>query len=100
MEIENFKLRLLLSAQRALLGEIYPEIRAITVGFRNRQLQIIYYLNRVPIEIDFESIGIVSSQIFSDFSFDFDSVDEECKYYQNSLTELRDSNFLVYMRKE
>lgn len=46
----------------ALLGEIYPNIRAIAVGYHEGGFVLIrYYLDRQPIDYDFESIDVVAT---------------------------------------
>lgn len=45
----------------ALLGEIYPNIRAIAVKYRgDSTLLIRYYLDRQPTDFDFERINSVA----------------------------------------
>ncbi|MDO9426996.1 MAG: colicin [Methylobacterium sp.] len=46
----------------ALLGEIYPDIRAIAVGYsEDGDVLIRYYLDREPTDFDRESIEIVAT---------------------------------------
>ena len=98
-EKENIKIDLLLSAQRALWGMIYPEIRAIAVGFEaTRKLKIIYYLDREPTGNDYESISEVAGEICADINFT--DVEEMCIYTKEAFSKLDNLSSWVYMRKE
>ena len=87
-----------LSIQRALLGEIYPEIRA--VSFDNdgvKKLKIVYYLDRKPIDKDYESLSSVSAEILADV--DFEEIEEVCEYTEVPFSDIKIDN-IVYLRKE
>ncbi|MFV0530906.1 MAG: hypothetical protein ACK5MD_05665 [Flavobacteriales bacterium] len=100
--MDRLRKRVLLSAQRALLGEIYPEIRGICVGFSNKLLHIIFYMDRTPIESDYDTISSVSGEIISDFKFpeEFDRVQEDCVFSNDPITNLNSLDDWVYIRKE
>ncbi len=88
---------------RSLLGEIYPQIRAIAYGFSSdRKLTIRYYLDREPVEFDYESLGYVMTSILSNTSSndDIKSVSEECEYSESPLGELESLDGMVYARRE
>ncbi|WP_443946651.1 hypothetical protein ACJVDH_05985 [Pedobacter sp. AW1-32] len=87
-----------LSIQRALLGEIYREIRA--VSFDNdglKKLKLIYYLDRKPVDTDYESLSSVSAEVLADVKFK--EIEEVCKFIETPLSDLKNEN-LVYLRKE
>ena len=99
MNKTEIRISLLLSAQRALWGMIYPEIRAIAVGFDGlKNLKIIYYLDREPTEEDYESISEVASEICADI--EFLGVEEICIYTKELFSKLDNLESWVYMRKE
>lgn len=55
---------LMLAVWRALLGEVYPSIRAIALRFdEDGCLLIRYYLDREPIEMDDESLETVATNL-------------------------------------
>ena len=99
--MENTEIRnlLLVSIQRALLGMIYPSIRAIAAGFDGlEKLRVIYYLDREPIEKDYENLNTVTGEICADI--DFNKVEENCIYTTQPLSKLDSLDFWVYMREE
>jgi hypothetical protein len=98
MEYRELTRSLLISAQRALLGAIYPEIRAIAVGFDgSKELTIKMYLDRMPNEMDYEELSDISAQILGDV--EFTKVEELCEYHEGKIS-LGNLDFFVYMRKE
>jgi hypothetical protein len=99
MNQNDIRVRLLLSMQRALLGMIYPSVRAIAVGFDQlKKLKVIYYLDREPVEDDYESISELTTEVIADI--DFQEVEELCIYSQDPISKLDGLNSWVYIRKE
>jgi predicted glycoside hydrolase/deacetylase ChbG (UPF0249 family) len=50
--------------QRALLGEIYPNVRKIVASLsENNELLVRYYLDREPNESDYESIETLQTEL-------------------------------------
>mgnify|MGYP001799997501 CR=1 FL=1 len=95
----KFKDRLLLSTQKALLGMIYPDIRAVSVGHEGiEKLKIIIYLDREPDEDDFEVVSDVAGEICSDIPFR--NVEEVCEFSAEPIPSLDKLASWVYMRKE
>lgn len=93
------KQRLLLSAQRALLGKVYPSIRAIAIGeHRENELKIICYLDRRVIDDDYENLNDISGEICADI--DFLKSHEECIFSLQLFSELDNDLTWIYMRKE
>ncbi|WP_418264583.1 hypothetical protein [Flavobacterium faecale] len=88
----------LLSAQRAILGEIYVEIRAIAIGFDSKKLTIICYLDRMPIEDDYENLSNIAGQILADI--DFETVEERCVFSNDLFSKLDSLDSFIYARKE
>jgi len=91
---------LLLSAQRALLGAIYPEIRAIAVGIEAGKLYIKCYLDRPPTEADYENLGVIATEIYADMHHEAERVEEICEYSLAPFNQLDRLMAFVYMRKE
>jgi len=87
---------------RALLGEIYPSIRAIAVALsENRTLMIRYYMDREPTEMDYESMETVATNISASIGLDAIShIDLNCQYAATPLGNLDCLDGLVYCRRE
>ncbi|MFN5417650.1 MAG: hypothetical protein ACK5B9_11385 [Flavobacteriia bacterium] len=95
----EFRKKLLLSVQRALLGMIYPSIRGIAVGCDNETLlKIIYYLDKEPDEEDYENIREVTSEVCADINFT--EVEEFCVFSDENISNLNSLSSWVYLRKE
>ena len=94
---------LILWIWNSLLGEIYPNIRAIAVAFSpDRELTMRYYLDRNPTDFDRESIADVMGNIFANTSsaHDIKSCKEECIYSKSPVGELDALGGLIYARRE
>jgi len=94
---------LMLWLWRALLGEIYPNIRAIAASFsEDKELRVRFYLDRPPIEFDYESLADIVGLVLSNASSNEDirSVKEECEYSTITQGELNALGGLVYARRE
>jgi hypothetical protein len=99
MEEKELTRSVLLSMQRALWGRIYPEVRAIAVGFEStKKLEVVCYLDREPNEEDYENIREVTSEVFADI--DFIEVEEHCLFSAESISKLDHLNAWCYIRKE
>lgn len=101
MALNNKEIRVAL--QTALLGEIYPSIRAIVYEYnlKNKSFLIRYYLDREPIEEDYESVSEVMTEFISQFKHsEFDKLKEECIYSNLVISELDPLNGFVYSRNE
>lgn len=101
LKMEDFKLdsKLYLSGQRALLGMIYPAIRAISVGITEKKLFIKCYLDRPPNDDDYENLSCIAGEILSDFS-NLNEVQEICEFNLNPTNNLDRLMGFLYFRKE
>lgn len=93
---------IVLSVWRALLGEIYPSIRAIAVAFSDDQVLVIrYYLDRVPTEMDYESMEVVATNVSaSTGTISIKRVDLDCQYSTIPIGQLDGLDGYVYCRRE
>lgn len=86
----------------ALLGEIYPEIRAVAVGYSDvGDLLIRYYLDRNPTEFDEESIDVVATNLDATAPPEsINRIDVECLFSKELLRDLDELSGFVYCRRE
>ena len=63
--MENYQLKL--SAQRALLGEISNNVKAVAVNVKNNILEILVYFFKNPNSDDKDSYNFVTGEILADF---------------------------------
>jgi hypothetical protein len=70
------RVQILLSVQRALLGEVPPALRGVTVGWHDTTVQLRCYFDGPVSEEDRESMSCVASEVIADFSAPW-TIDEE-----------------------
>lgn len=93
------KSAILLSAQSALLGQIYPSIRGIAIGFSGTErLKLICYLDREPTEDDYDNLGIIGTEICADINFA--TAEEICICSKDNFRNLDSLDCWIYMRME
>lgn len=78
LDCKNLSLRasLLLSAQRALLSEISPALRGVTIGWRDHVIFIRSYFDGPISEEDHESMSCVATEVIADFPAPWTIADE------------------------
>lgn len=59
--------QVLLSLQRAMLGEVFPALRAITVEWSDEQVKFWAYVDGPLKEGDAESLSCISAEVAADF---------------------------------
>jgi len=93
---------LVLTMWRALLGEIYPSIRAIAVGFdEDSCLLIRYYLDREPIDMDEESLEVVATNVSASTGRQLvDRIDIDCQFTGAAFGALDALDGFIYCRRE
>jgi hypothetical protein len=58
---------ILLSAQRAMLGAITPNMQAITIGYKKMPVILRVYFNTQPSEDECELVKEITTEIIADF---------------------------------
>lgn len=93
---------LALCVWRALIGEVYPAIRAIALSLADdRTLLICYYLDRPPTDFDWESLEVVATNISAAIGPDrILRIDVKCKFESGSIGSLERFGGFVFCRRE
>lgn len=66
----NLRINVLLSVQRALVGQIAPEMRAISVEWSASSINVLVYVDSLaPLEIEENFDSIVITEITADFPY-------------------------------
>jgi len=93
------KYELLLSAQRALLGMITSNMRAITVGYVSDTFVLRIYFHSKPSELEIELMGDIMSEVLADLN-ETNSYKEEPIVTQAPRHHLEPIDTWVYIRYE
>ena len=94
---------LVLWVWQALIGEIYPEIRAIALRYdADKSLLIRYYFDREPTEEDSECIECVITSIMAHTSSidQIRNIEVEAIFSEERMADLDVLDGLVYARRE
>lgn len=93
---------LVLCVWRALMGEIYPAIRAIALSLSDdRTLFICYYRDRHSKEFDWDSIEVVATNISASIGEEkINHIDIECKFSLDPIVSLDCFDGFAYCRRE
>lgn len=93
---------LVVTIWHALLGEIYPSIRAIAISFsESKKLTIRYYLEKDPTEFDFESIEVVATNISAATELDLiKEIDVDCQQLAGTIGSADHLDGFIYCRRE
>lgn len=93
---------LVLCVWRALIGEIYPAIRAIAISLSDDGVLLIrYYLDRSPTDFDWESLEVVATNISASIGQEkISHVDLDCKFVLGSIGRLECLDGFIYCRRE
>jgi len=87
----------------ALLGEIYPDIRAIAVGYHESGVICIrYYLDRQPTDFDLESLEVVATNLdaMGGKAQALRKIDIQCEYAVGPSRKLEPLSGFVYAKRE
>ena len=93
---------LILCVWRAIIGEVYPAIRAIALSLgENRVLLIRYYVDRNPTEFDWESLEVVATNISASIEQDkIEHIDLDCKFSLDPIGKMECLDGFIYCRRE
>ena len=88
----------LLSFQRAMLGEVFPALRAITVEWSHTAVKFFAYIDGLLAEEDSDSLSSISAEIAADFST---GIDIDYEVVQLDFPQrIDDTRTYVFLRRE
>ena len=95
----NDRGRAILSLNRALLGEVNPNFRAVTIGKENNELQVRFVFYEQPSEDELETIGCIGTETLAGLS----EIDRGAEFWEvnnEGKIEMKPEEILVYRRKD
>lgn len=98
MVLSDLSVYLRLSLQRALLGNVTPNIRAVIAELSGKNISLLFYFEG-EVDDDDELASVIETEIIADFDDDFtvDTTVQRLDYPQR----IKNTNgLLVYLRKE
>ncbi|MEQ1506590.1 MAG: hypothetical protein ABMB14_30460 [Myxococcota bacterium] len=98
MTAEITRVRVLVSLQRALLGEVFPSLRALTVEWGPGRVKFWAYVDGEPFPEDTESLSCVSAEVAGDFDADV-AVEYEI-VRRDAPAPIGDTRVFAYRRRE
>jgi hypothetical protein len=87
-----------LSIQRALLGEVSEELRAVVLSVKGNVVDINFYFDGSINEMDAESVSCVEAEVIADFEVEF--VVSARPIRLDFPSEIIDEGVWVYKRRE
>lgn len=99
---ENINIRLRLSLQHALLGEVKPNLRAVAATCKEKCIFIRYIYDGIISDHDRETSQVIGTEVISDFAEEI-MLEEEfvCSgMSEKPSIDFDDGWFWAYMRKE
>jgi hypothetical protein len=97
LEIDR-RIHVLLSVQRALLGEVPPALRGVTVGWDASSINIVCYFDGEISEEDQASMSCVETEVIADSFPEYD-VRLEC-VRRDAPAKMEDLREWVFLRRE
>lgn len=96
--LQNLVIAARLSIQRALLGEILPQLRAVVFSIVGRDIDVRFYIDGLISEACAESASCVETEIIADYGAE-DTVTVRC-IRLDSPKPIYDDGVWVYQRRE
>lgn len=91
-------LALRLSLQRALLGEVTPNLIAVTAGFKDSKILIRAYFDAEAAASELESVSCVGTEVIADFP-DCNDIEEHAVTVSRE-GEMEMLDFWAFLRKQ
>lgn len=87
-----------LSAQRALLGEVSPALRAVVLGIAEAEIEVRCYFDGVVSSGDEESVSCLETEMLADFDSDESVIVKPIRL--DAPVAIQDDGVWVYFRRE
>jgi hypothetical protein len=98
--MNDFRVRVLISIQSALLGLVTPNLRGVAVAAHEPSIRLRFVFENDPSDDDRENVSLAETYVIADFE-DFVSVEAICGWVPVSKPlRLEAGEEGVYMRKE
>lgn len=95
---KNLDVRIRLSAQRALLGQVTPSLRAVSVDVGERKVYFRCIFDGNPTEYVRELLSVAATEIIADFQEPY-MIEEEYLSIEEP-NEMKHLKHLIYLRHE
>ncbi|WP_020579289.1 hypothetical protein [Actinopolymorpha alba] len=95
----SFRTEVLLSLQRALWGMITPDIRAISVGWKDGIIRVRFIYDHQVTENDLEIVSEVEGEVLADFEPHV-AADFSAEFSSEEMASLRNDGWWAYVRRE
>ncbi len=95
---DSMRPRVLHSIQRALLGEVFPTLRALTIEWRHDLVKFYAYVDGPLADHDLESLSCVSAEVAADFGPEIEIDYEVIRL--DAPQPIADARVWVYNRRE
>lgn len=99
MVLSDLSVYLRLSLQRALLGNVTPNIRAVIAELSGKNISLLFYFEGEVDDDDEELASVIETEIIADFDDDF-TVDTTVQRLDYPQRIKNTKGLLVYLRKE
>ena len=96
--LQNLVIAARLSIQRALLGEIFPQLRAVVFTIAEHDIDIRFYVDGLINETDAESASCVETEVIADYEPE-DTITTRCIRLDYP-EPINDDGIWVYQRRE
>lgn len=93
---ESARSKIILSINRALLGEVFPRLMAVACKlYEGKRFEIIFFVSDVPEAEEIEAMSCVEAEVIADFDSDYD-ISHSVSVC--SFNEINGFDFLVFLR--
>jgi hypothetical protein len=96
IKYEPIRTRLMVSVQRALLGQVYKRLGGVTCGLKGKTIVLRSYVEGPIRPEDMDRLQVISTEVITDFFDEGYTIEEEC--LTGKYEELAALDFWAYLR--